>query len=109
MNIFILLLILIALVLVCAVAVRAIGGNFMLVDDWCKAYKFYSTYALGLVAFLPDIFNGLLAGDYLAGTPVSDQFSMWLKIGAGLTFVLRMIKQVKPPASPFPSPNTDNG
>lgn len=86
-----------SLVLIALLAVRVLGGNFMLVDDWRKAWKFYSTYALAMLALLPDIFNALVAGDYLSGTPVGDQFSAYLKLAAAGTFVLRMIKQVPKP------------
>lgn len=101
MNLLLILAIFVVIAILGALAVRAIGGNFTLVEDWCKAWKFYSTYALALIAFLPDIFNALIAGDFLSGTPVGDKFSIWLKIGAAATFVLRMVRQVKPPASPF--------
>ena len=84
-----------------ALLIRAIGGNFTLIQDWRKAWKFYSTYMLALVAFLPEIFNAIVSGGYLEGDPVSEKFSFWLKIGAGTTFALRMIKQVPKPKSPF--------
>ena len=91
----------VAAVLIAAVAIRAIGGNFTLVEDWKKAWKFYSTYALMLIAFLPDVFNALVAGGYFEADTVGDKFNWWVKIAAAGTFALRMIKQVPKPKSPF--------
>ena len=99
---------LVAIFILGAVAVRALGGNITVVDDWKKAWKWYSTYALALVAFLPEIFNALLAGDYLGGAPVSDDFSFWLKAAAAGTFVLRTLKQVPKPEAPT-FDDTDRG
>lgn len=109
MNLYLLLALVVAAAIAGALMVRAIGGNFTLIEDWKKAFTFYSTYALGLVAFLPDIFNGLLSGGYLEGTPVGDQFSLWVKIGAALTFFLRMIKQVPKPQLPKFDPTDQAG
>lgn len=100
MNIFLILAALVAVVIIGALAVRALGGNFTLIADWQKAFTFYSTYALALVAFLPEVFNGLLSGGYLEGVPVGESFSFWLKAGAAFTFALRMIKQVPKPSAP---------
>ncbi len=100
MNLLIIIALLVAIAVGLVVAVRAIGGNIALVEDWKKAWRWYSTYALILVAALPDIFNALLAGDYLAGSPVSDEFTWWIRIGAGATFLLRSISQVKRPDLP---------
>ncbi len=100
MNLTLILALLVILVLVAALAVRAIGGNITLVEDWTKAWKWYSTYALLFVGALPDVFNALLAGDYLSGTPVSEEFTWWVRAAAGATFVLRSLRQVKPPPAP---------
>ena len=100
---------LVAAFIVAALLVRAIGGNLTVVDDWKKALKWYSTYALALVAFLPEIFNALLAGDYLGGAPVSEDFSFWLKAGAALTFVLRSLKQAPKPELPKFDPTDEAG
>lgn len=100
MNPILILALLVGVVVLGALLVRAIGGNFTLIEDWQKAWKFYSTYALALIAFLPEIFNGILSGGYLEGAPVGEDFSFWLKIGAAATFALRMVKQVPKPALP---------
>lgn len=100
MNLYLILALAIGAVVLGALLVRAIGGNFTLIEDWQKAWKFYSTYALALIAFLPEIFNGILSGGYLDGAPVGEDFSFWLKIGAAATFALRMVKQVPKPAAP---------
>lgn len=83
-----------------ALAVRAIGGNIGLVEDWKKAWRWYSTYAFVFLALLPDLFNGLLQGGYLSGTPVDEKFSWIAKVFIAGAFILRSIRQIKPPALP---------
>ncbi|GGD45750.1 hypothetical protein [Pseudoxanthomonas indica] len=100
MNLLLLVALIVAFVVAAALGVRAIGGNITLVEDWKKAWRWYSTYGLILLAAMPDIFNALLAGDYLAGTPVSEEFSWWIRIGAGATFLLRSLNQLKRPDLP---------
>jgi len=100
MNLLLIVALLIALALVASLAVRAIGGNIGLIDDWKQAWKFYSTYALLLLGAMPEIFNAVLAGGYLDGSPVSEEFSWWVKIGAAITFAFRLTKQVKRPPLP---------
>ena len=76
-----------------AIGIRAAGGNLALVDHWTKAFKHYSTYALLLVGMLPEIFNEIVTGGYLEGTPVSDEFSWLNKAGALFVFLVLKIKQ----------------
>lgn len=84
--------------ILCAVLIRAQGGNIMLVEHWKQFYKHYSTYALGLVAFLPEIFNEIVTGGYLHGTPVDEQFSWITKAMTLFAFVVLKIKQAPKPA-----------
>lgn len=76
-----------------AIAIRAAGGNIGLVDHWTKAFKHYSTYALTLVAFLPEIFNEIVTGGFLDGSPVSEEFSWINKATVLFAFLVMKIKQ----------------
>ena len=92
--------IVIGLGIAAAVAVRAIGGNVTLVDDWRKAWRYYSTWGWLFVAMLPDLWNGLIAGGYLSMDDVPREFSWAVKLALAGTFFLRQIQQVKAPALP---------
>jgi|LSQX01.1.fsa_nt_gb hypothetical protein len=100
MNLFALAAILIGLGIAAAVAVRAIGGNIAVVDDWRVAWRYYSTWGWLFVAMLPDLWNSLLAGGYLDAGDVPSEFSWSVKIALAGTFILKQIKQVERPAPP---------
>ena len=90
--------------IVTAILIRAAGGNIALVDHWTAFLKHYSTYALGLVAFLPEIFNEIVSGGYLDGTEVSETFSWANKAMVLFTFIVLKIKQAPKPDKPtFPN------
>lgn len=91
---------LIGLVLAFAVAVRALGGNIALVDDWKLAFRYYSTWGWMFVAMLPDLWNSLIAGGYLDQGDVPSEFSWSVKLALIGTFLLKQIKQVDRPAPP---------
>ena len=101
MSLFAILAIVIALGIAAALAVRAIGGNISLVDDWKKAWSYYSSWGMAFVAFLPDLWNAAISGGYLSDGDVPDTFSWAVKIGLLTTFLIKQIRQVKPPKSPF--------
>ncbi len=90
----------IAAVLLAVLAVRLLGGNIMLVDDWKKSYRWYSTWAIALLAFLPDLLNGLMATGLLDGTPIGEKYNLITKLVCSMAFVLRNLKQVKRPSLP---------
>ena len=77
--------------IIVAIGIRAAGGNIALVDHWTAFLKHYSTYALGLVAFLPEIFNEIVTGGYLDGTEVSETFSWANKAMVLFTFIVLKI------------------
>ena len=90
--------------IIVAIGIRAAGGNIALVDHWTAFLKHYSTYALGLVAFLPEIFNEIVSGGYLDGTEVSETFSWANKAMVLFTFIVLKIKQAPKPSKPlFPN------
>lgn len=95
---------LIGLVLAFAVAVRALGGNVALVDDWKSAFRYYSTWGWMFVAMLPDLWNSLIAGGYLDQGDVPSEFSWSVKLALIGTFILKQIKQVERPAPPVFGP-----
>lgn len=99
---------LIGIAIAMALAVRAIGGNITLIDDWKKAWRWYSTYALLFISLLPDLFNGLAAGGYLDGTPIEREFSWALKLVTGGAFLLRIIKQLPKPKLPDWTPPAED-
>lgn len=87
-------------VIISAMAIRAMGGNIALVDHWYKFFSHYSTWALGLVAFLPEIFNEIVTGGYLTGTEVSEEFSWINKAMVLFTFIVLKVKQAPKPSKP---------
>ena len=88
-------------VILSSLAIRAMGGNIGLVDHWYKFFSHYSTWALGLVAFLPEIFNEIVTGGYLEGTEVSESFSLLNKGMVLFTFIVLKIKQAPKPTKPI--------
>jgi hypothetical protein len=90
---FIILAIIIVAAVLAALAVRAIGGNIALVDDWRKAWRWYSTYAILFGAFLPEFFNEFVHAGIFDGTPVEGEFRYIAKFVAGAALLLRMVKQ----------------
>lgn len=100
MNLLALLAIIIGLGIAAAFAVRAIGGNVTVVDDWRTAWRYYSTWGWAFVALLPDLWNGLLAGGYLDAGDVPQEFSWSIKLALIGTFLLKQVKQVKRPELP---------
>lgn len=92
--------ILIGLGIAMALAVRAIGGNFTLVEDWKKAWRYYSTWGMAFVALLPDLWNGLLTAGYLNTDEIPQGFSWSIKIALIGTLIIRQVKQIKPPKLP---------
>lgn len=100
MNLLGLLALVIGLAVAAAFAVRALGGNIALVDDWKLAFRYYSTWGWMFVALLPDLWNSLIAGGYLDQGDVPSEFSWSVKLALIATFVLKQIKQVERPAPP---------
>lgn len=104
MNLLALLAIVIALGIAAALGVRAIGGNISVVDDWKKAWSYYSTWGMAFVAMLPDLWNAAISGGYLDQGDVPGAFSWAVKIGLLATFLIKQVRQAQPPKLPF-----DNG
>lgn len=83
-----------------AMAVRALGGNIALIEDWKKAFSYYSQWVWGLMLVLPTAINqaaaeGLFALDGLGSTEA------WIIRGTALLGLFsRLIAQRPKPAKP---------
>lgn len=92
--------VLIALGILGAMAVRALGGNIALVEDWKKTITYYSQWVWGLMLVLPTAINqaaaeGLFALDGLGSTEA------WIIRGTALLGLFsRLIAQRPKPAKP---------
>lgn len=100
MTVAIVIAVLIALGILGAVAVRALGGNIALVEDWKKTITYYSQWAWGLMLILPTAINeaaaeGLFDLNGLGSTET------WMIRGVALMGLLsRLIAQRPKPAKP---------
>ena len=72
----------------------------ILVDDWRDVWKYYSTWALAVLAVTPDIYNALLAADLLNTDDVPDYAAWAIRGVAILGIVSRFINQQKPTGLP---------
>ena len=72
----------------------------ILIDDWRQAWKFYSTWALAVLAVMPDIYNALLAADLLNTDDIPDYAAWAIRGVAVLGIVSRFINQAKPEGLP---------
>ena len=72
----------------------------ILVDDWRDVWKYYSTWALAVLAVMPDIYNALLAADLLNTDDIPDYAAWAIRGVAVLGIVSRFINQAKPEGLP---------
>lgn len=108
MNLFLILASLVALGIAGALAVRAIGGNFRLVEDWKKAFKWYSTWAAGFIFLIPTMVNQA-AAEGLFDFEGMGTWEGWLVRGsAAALFLTRIVSQHQKPELPdFGEPGPD--
>lgn len=85
------------LVCIAVLAVHASGGDIRLIDDWKRAWKYYSTWALVVLGALPDIYNAIVASGLLDSTDVPDQFTWTARLVALAGLIMRLIRQYRPP------------
>lgn len=90
----------IAAFLIAALLVRVAGGNCLLVDDWKKAWRYYTTWALAFLALLPDLWNSLIYAGFGYGDDVPQAFSYALKGGVVFALLVRQVSQVQRPTKP---------
>lgn len=96
MNILLILLLLVAAVLIAVVAVRAIGGNALVIDDWRKAWKFYSVWGIAVLGAIPDIYNALVGSGLVGGDDAPNTLTWAARIAAIGVLLLRLVNQQKP-------------
>lgn len=72
----------------------------VLVTDWRQVWRYYSTWALALLALAPDIYSALLALNLLGGEAMPAA-AAWLVRGLAVAGVVaRFVNQAKPAGLP---------
>lgn len=72
----------------------------VLIDDWRQVWRYYSTWALALLALAPEIYSALVALNLLGGD-VMPSAAAWLVRGLAVAGVLaRFVNQSKPSGLP---------
>ena len=72
----------------------------IIVSDWRDVLRYYSTWALAVLALVPDIYTALLAAGLLTGDDMPDA-ATWLVRGVAiLGIVSRFINQARPDGLP---------
>lgn len=102
MNLLLIAAAIVLLVIVGAVLVRAIGGNFTVLDHWKQAWKFYSTWLLLLVAESPNIWNAAIAAGVFEVEAVPGEFAWMTRLASLGTFFVLYIRQRMPTRPDMP-------
>ena len=72
----------------------------ILVSDWRDVLKYYSTWALAVLALVPDIYAALVAAGLFTGDDIPD-VAAWIVRGVAVVgIVSRFINQAKPDGLP---------
>lgn len=72
----------------------------LLVEDWRQVWRYYSTWALAVLALAPDIYTALVSLNLLGGDTMPAA-AAWLVRGVAIAGVLaRFINQAKPTGLP---------
>lgn len=66
-----------------------------LVEDWKHAWRYYSVWAMAVLAALPDLYNLLAAGGVFEAMPEPAKWAV--RGGAALALFGRFVHQNKPP------------
>lgn len=77
-------------------ALEFVGGKFTVIDDWKKAWKFYSVWAFAIVAAIPDAYNAVIASGLLDGSGASETLTWSIRAAAIGGLLLRFVKQAQP-------------
>lgn len=102
MNLLLIVAAVVLLAVVGALLVRAIGGNFTILDHWKQAWKFYSTYLLLLIAESPNIWNAAIAAGVFDVAAVPGEFAWMTRLASLGTFLVLYIRQRMPAKPEFP-------
>lgn len=72
----------------------------VVVSDWGRVWKFYSTWALAVLALVPDIYAALVASGLMTGDDMPES-AAWLVRGVAVAGIVgRFINQAKPDGLP---------
>ena len=69
-----------------------------LIEDWRKAWKYYSVWGLAALIALPDLYNALAYSGLFYEMP--EPAKWFVRIGATAVMFGRFVQQNKPPAPP---------
>ena len=72
----------------------------LLIEDWRQAWKFYSLWALAVLAALPDLYAMLTAAGLLDSEQMPDVATWSIRILAIAGIVVRFVNQKKPEGLP---------
>lgn len=72
----------------------------VVVSDWKRVFKFYSTWALAVLALVPDIYAAVVAAGLFNGDDMPEM-AAWLVRGVAIAGIVgRFINQAKPEGLP---------
>lgn len=97
MNMLAMLLICVATLVAIFFAMKFVGGDLTVVDDWRKAWRFYSVWALAVVGVLPDAYNAIVTAGLLGGSETPEALTWSMRAAAIGGILLRIVRQVQPP------------
>lgn len=72
----------------------------IVVSDWRQVWRYYSTWALAVLALVPDIYAALVAAGLFAGDDMPEAATWIIRGVAVLGIVSRFINQAKPDGLP---------
>ena len=72
----------------------------IIVSDWRDVLRYYSTWALAVLALVPDIYAALVAAGLFAGDDIPEAAAWIVRGVAVLGIVSRFINQAKPDGLP---------
>lgn len=67
-----------------------------LIENWRQAWRFYSVWAMAVLAALPDLYNMLLAAGLLEADAIPPLAAWSIRIVAIAGIVVRFVKQKRP-------------
>ena len=71
-----------------------------IISNWREGWKFYSAWALALLALMPDIYAALLAAGLIGGSDMPETAAWLVRIVAIAGVVARFVNQAKPEGLP---------
>lgn len=68
----------------------------VIVTDWRKVWRYYSTWVLALLALMPDLYAALVASRLLTGDDIPSVASWIIRCLAIAGIALRFVNQARP-------------